>query len=96
MMSGFPKKLVLAVVAIYLLVGLLPVNSAVFSDGGERSLWHIDCRDGLKKRTGRREGNFGCQGDIASSLRTTLSPPPPPFKSKAGSQRDAAPPPSVS
>nr|XP_011464148.1 PREDICTED: uncharacterized protein LOC105351482 [Fragaria vesca subsp. vesca] len=103
-MSGFPKKLILAAVAIYLLVGFLPafsaVHSAVSSHGGERSLWHIDCRDG--KIFGRREGNFGCQGDTVSmktnptrSLRATPSPPPSPSKSKAGKQQGAPPPSSV-
>lgn len=68
----------------------------MMTEGDEKSSWHVDCRHGLMKTLGRKEGNnFGCQSVIVSqkiaptrSLRvvTSISPPPPPTKNKAASQ----------
>lgn len=132
-MGGFPAKLVLVLVAVYLLLGLLPETSALLHHGnitsfllitnwfnfipfvnitviflllaedGEKSVWHVDCRHGLMKIHGRKQGSFGCQNGIVKkeivptrSLRVmvTSRAPPSPVKNKATSQHVAAVPPS--
>jgi hypothetical protein len=77
----------------------------IFSaESGEKSLWLVDRRDGLRKIIGRKEGNFGFQNAIVSkkivptrSLRimATSKAPPSPVKNKATSQQAAAPPSSI-
>jgi hypothetical protein len=73
------------------------------AESGEKSLWLVDRRDGLRKIIGRKEGNFGFQNAIVSkkivptrSLRimATSKAPPSPVKNKATSQQAAAAPPS--
>ncbi|PRQ17239.1 hypothetical protein RchiOBHm_Chr7g0192821 [Rosa chinensis] len=104
-MSGFPAKMVLVLVAVYLLLGFLPATSALLShaEDGEKSLWHVDCRHGLMKILGRKEGYFGGQNGFVSkkivptrSLRVmvTSKAPPSPVKNKATSQHVTAAPPS--
>ncbi|KAL6180275.1 hypothetical protein ACLB2K_046939 [Fragaria x ananassa] len=104
-MGGFPAKLVLVLVAVYLLLGLLPATSTIFhhAEDGEKSIWHVDCRHGLMKIHGRKQGSFGCQNGMINkkivptrSLRVmvTSRAPPSPVKNKATSQHVSAAPPS--
>ncbi|KAK9926827.1 hypothetical protein M0R45_024036 [Rubus argutus] len=104
-MSGFLAKLVLVLVVVNLLE-FLPATSASLphAESGEKSLWLVDRRDGLRKIIGRKEGNFGFQNAIVSkkivptrSLRimATSKAPPSPVKNKATSQQAAAPPSSI-
>lgn len=77
----------------------------ILAEGGEKSstLSQVDCRDGLRKIIGRKEGIFGCQSDFVSkkivpirSLRITLtSSPPSPIKNLPKSQGGYAPPPLI-
>ncbi|CAL9030996.1 unnamed protein product [Prunus brigantina] len=53
-MSSFMEKFVLVVVAVYLLVGVSSATSTLLCHGGEKSLSHIDCRDGMGKIIGRK------------------------------------------
>ncbi|KAL6281060.1 hypothetical protein ACE6H2_017941 [Prunus campanulata] len=105
-MRSFLAMLVLALVAVYLLLGVFPATSTLLpqAEGGEKStLSQVDCRDGLRKIIGRKEGSFGCQSDFVSkkivpirSLRITLtSSPPSPIKNLPKSQGGYAPPPLV-
>ncbi|KAL6281057.1 hypothetical protein ACE6H2_017938 [Prunus campanulata] len=102
-MSSFMEKFVLAVVAVYLLVGVSSATSTLLRHGGEKSLSHIDCRDGMRKIIGRKGGSFGCQSDFVSkntvpirSLRIIVTTSPPsPTKNLRKSQGATAPPPLI-
>ncbi|CAL9030991.1 unnamed protein product [Prunus brigantina] len=102
-MSRFLEKFVLAVVAVYLLVGVSSATFTLLPHGGEKSLSHIDCRDGMRKIIGRKGGSFGCQSDIVSkntvpirSLRIIITTSPPsPTKNLRKSQGATAPPPLI-
>ncbi|KAM1080718.1 hypothetical protein ACFX1X_015596 [Malus domestica] len=106
-MSSFLAKLVLAVVTVYLLLGVFPATSSsvVLLHGAEKSsLSSDDCRGGWRKIIWRKEGSFGCLSKIVSkktvpirrSLRKIVtSSRPSPLKNPHKSQGGYAPPPLI-
>ncbi|CAN6585409.1 hypothetical protein C1H46_038183 [Malus baccata] len=96
-MSSFLAKLVLVVAALYLLLGVFHATSSSLPHGNEKNtLPGVECGDDLMKIIGRKEGKFGCQGEIVSnkivpvrrSLRLILkSSPPSPIKNAQKSQK---------
>ncbi|KAF8390478.1 hypothetical protein HHK36_025004 [Tetracentron sinense] len=98
-MGGFPAKMAAATLAVFLLLGGVPVISALLPSGNEKGLWWFSgCRGGWRKADPGNGGSFGCgsREKIVSFGRprwSRLEPPPPPRKNQQTSSRDQAPPP---